>query len=117
MARFKFSYYKVYKNSANWDVDWQQFRTEVALSRKSDYFFKRNGAPYVFKDLKQGCPLLTVNDAGKWVVCRRITHNTVFLGDKNERISAEYARTPEGIEESKRLWESYKADLGLWKKP
>jgi hypothetical protein len=94
---------------------WRQFHAEVLVSHRNNYYFKHNGEVYVFKKLEQGCKVLTLNAEKKWVICGRVSHGNVFLGDPNEQSSGEYTRSPQGIEESKRLWESYKADLGLWK--
>jgi hypothetical protein len=93
---------------------WKQFTTTAAVSRHGNYFFKHDGKPFVFRDLKHGCKVVTTNDQGKWVVCGRISHGTVFLGGPRDQSSAEYNRTPEGIAESRKLWQAYRSNVGLW---
>lgn len=96
--------------------EWRQVTVTVMVSRKGNNYFKLLGKLYVFKAFNPRTPVLTLNDAGKWVVCGRIDGGgNIFLGGKNEMSSFEYSRTTVGIQEAARLWESYRQDLGLWR--
>lgn len=60
---------------------WRQASVEVQYSRNNNYWFKHNGAVYVFPLLKEGTEVVMKSAEGKWVKAGRVTRSIIFLGE------------------------------------
>lgn len=99
---------------------WRRANVDVQFSRRGNSFVKHRGdgededKVYVFKDRRVGTPVLSKN-GNEWVEVGRIEFGgNVFLGGEEQMSYAEYSRTPEALEASKKLMEDLQSKR--WKK-
>ena len=60
---------------------WRQSTVEIGYSRNKNYWFKHNGAVFVYPLLKEGTEVVTKTADGKWVKAGRVTRGCIFLGE------------------------------------
>jgi len=83
---------------------WQTVRVQVSYSRNGNNVAKYDGKIYVWKTMREGEKVLSLVDK-KWVKVGRVTHGSVFIGSELEMSYSEYLYSPEGMAESKRMFE------------
>ena len=82
---------------------WIYAKVALNYSKRGNYFVKHNGKVFVFKNLRNGTPVLTKTNNG-WKIVGRIVDGVVFIGSKDELSFEEYIRTPEGERQIAKLW-------------
>ena len=84
---------------------WRNIQVTVNISRNGNNVAKYDGKIYVWKNQKEGEPVLSLVNS-KWVKIGRITHGTVFIGSPYEMSYSEYLYSEEGMKESKQILDS-----------
>jgi hypothetical protein len=83
---------------------WRSVLISVAVSRHGNFTFKHDGKVYVFKDKREGEPVLVLQ-AGHWVKAGRVARACIFLGPGMP--SDEYYRTPGALESARVALQSF----------
>jgi hypothetical protein len=70
------------KCTVQWqDCDvWREEKVSLSYTRNDNFSFRHAGKTYVFKDLKDGTPIMQVQER-KWVKVGRVAHGILFLGE------------------------------------
>jgi len=83
---------------------WRSVTVDAAVSRNSNYTFKHEGRVYVFKDKREGEPVLVLQN-GHWEKAGRVARACIFLGPGMP--SDEYYQTFEGLESARVALQSF----------
>jgi hypothetical protein len=105
------------KVKIEWQKDaetWQRYTVKVGASRAGNNYCNLNGRVLVWKQFREGEPVLEKVD-GKWKQVGRVTWGDIFLGEGQSY--SEWANTPEGrvkLEENLRqIREQFKREVAL----
>jgi len=85
---------KVTLEFASADHAWLQFHCDLKTSQRGNYYVTHADSVYVFRNLKEGCAVLSKIDE-QWQCVGRISGHKVFVGSKEQQSSTEYMSTPE----------------------
>lgn len=87
---------------------WRSIQVPVSFSRNGNNVAKYDGKIYVWINMREGEPILSLSPDKKWVQVGRVTHGTVFIGSPFPVAMSysEYLYSDTGMEESKRMLNS-----------
>jgi len=105
------------KVRVEWQKDaetWQTYTVKVGASRAGNNYCNLNGRVLVWKQFREGEPVLEKAD-GKWKKVGRVTWGDIFLGEGMSHY--EWTQTPEGhvraLENLKQIRETFRREVAL----